>query len=738
MKHSKKIYLFIVLFLLASIGNAQTILTGKIYDTMTNEALVGASIYFPELQSGTVTKHNGMYNIEIPLHKKVKIQFAYIGYKTILKTVNTDSIHCKLNVGLESISMNLDVVVISGISPSTQHESAIKIETIKAEEIETYGSPNLMEALSSIPGVNMISKSPGVSMPVIRGLSMTNIIVMNNGVKLENYQYSSSHAFIIDEFGIDRVEVIKGPASLLYGSGAVGGVINFIKEKPALNDGIQGDYTGHYHSNTKGLCSSLGLKGKKKDFVWGLRAGYKNHSDYLDGNNNFVPNTRFNDKSLKANIGIKKNYGSFNLYYDYKQPQLGMCMEQALPLITERGRKLEWWYQNLSSHIISSRNKLFLGKYKFDVNIAYQANHRKGLTDTTTLGYKLVDANMNTLSYEFKAQLPSNNKTKYIVGFQGENRKNRNNDAPVDVIPDADVNDLSLFGFAQYYIWERLKAQGGVRYDYNNISTSSRENSEAIKKTYNNISVSAGATYTINKTLLMRLNIASAYRTPNIGELTQDGWHGARYEQGDPDLKAQRNVETDVGLHYHSNKLMAEVSVFYNNINGYIYMSPTNDTTSNGSQIYRHSQSNAILYGGELSCAYIPVNWIKLQATYSYLHAQKENGDYLPYIPPGQLTSSVKLSKKQLFFLHTAYFKLGVEAIAKQNKPSLFETETDGYCLFNMGFGAKYKWNKKSIDIGIFCNNLFNKTYYNHLSTIKELGYYNMGRNISFLVKVPF
>lgn len=730
--------MFIVLILFVSRGYTQTKLTGKVYDLTKTKALVGTNVYFPELKSGTVADNNGYYSVEVPSNRKIKVQFSHIGYKTVLKTVTTDSLYYKLDIVLEPIPLESEEVVVSGMAPSTQHENAIKIETIKAKEIETSGSPNLIEALSSIPGINMVSRSPGVSMPVIRGLSKTNILVMNNGVKLENYQYSENHAFIIDESGIEQVEIIKGPASLLYGSGAVGGVINFIKEKPAMTDHVTGYYTGHYYSNTCGLCNSLGFKGKKKDFFWGIRGGIKNHADYLDGNGNYIPNTRFNDKTLKVNLGLIKPYGSLKLYYDYNRPKYGMCIQQAISLIKDRGRKLKWWYQDLTSRVISSRNKLLLGDFKIDVNIAYQSNNRKGRTDMTTIAYKLVDATMNTLSFELKTHFPSSEKAECILGFQGENRKNRNYNAPSIVIPDADINDLSLFGFAQYYLLKNLKVQGGIRYDYRYLSTCSRDYTEKIKRSYYNISTSVGATYTLNHELLLRANLASAYRTPNVGELTQDGWHGPRYEQGNPNLKAQKNLETDLSLHYHSNNLMVDISAFYNHVNNYIYMSPTNDTISTGAKIYRHSQSNANLYGVELACAFVPENWIKLQATYSYLRAKKEDGSYLPLIPPEQLIASAEIRKEKLLFLLDPYLKLGIEIVRDQKRPSLFETKTDGFCLLNIGFGAKVKLENQPIDFGFFINNLLNKTYYNHLSTIKELNFYNMGQNISFLIKVPF
>jgi len=624
MKSIKALYVLLLLLVGCIIGQAQLQVSGHVFDINSQSMLEGANVYLPELRSGVVSNHQGLFTIEIPTNGITKVQFSHIGYQTILREIDAHNLEDTLLVALKPISIQSEEVVISGISAATQHDNAIRIELLKAKDIETSGSPNLMEAIAALPGVNIISKSPGVSMPTIRGMSMTNIIVMNNGVKLENYQYSKNHAFIIDEFGVEQIEVIKGPASLLYGSGAVGGIINFIKEKPAASEGIVGDYTGHYHSCTQGLCNSLGLKGKNKQLTYSLRAGYKNHADYLDGDGDFVPNTRFTDKSIDFNIGFTKPYGSFNLYYDYNRPQLGMCLKQAIPYIKERGRKLEWWYQDLTSHVLSLRHKLMLRNYKFDVNIALQVNKRLGQTDTTTAAYKLVDATLKTLSYEVKAYLPSNNSLKYSIGFQGESKTNQNHDAPLMVIPDCDNNSLSVFALVEGQLWNKLKLQTGIRYDYSTLSTTTRKQLDEINRTFNNLSSSFATSYKFTSHLHGRISVASAYRIPNMGELTQDGWHGTRYEQGNAALAAQQNLETDLGLHYHSHQLICDIAAFYNHIDDYIYMAPTSDVTSSGSTIYRHAQCNANLHGCEISLAYAPTENLDFQASYSHLNAKKK------------------------------------------------------------------------------------------------------------------
>lgn len=733
----KIVFVFFVLFLFIKV-NAQNLIKGRVTDKTNNKALSFANVYLPEQNKGTLTDENGEFELSNLPRGEFKIQFSYIGYKTIIKTIAPDKSDMYLNIELEPAILQAEEVVISGGRHSTQHENAMKIELIRSNDVAYAGTPTFTEAITKIPGVDMISKGTGIAKPVIRGLSMTNILMLNNGVKMENFQFSENHPFIIDEFGTDRIEIIKGPASLLYGSDAVGGVINVLKEKPAPVGKIIGDFNTQYHSNTQGTASNIGVKGSTESLFWGLRAGVKSHTDYQDGKGDYVPNTRFNENSLKANIGINKSFGLFRLYYDYNQPKLGMCVGDAVALTTENGRKNKIWYQDLTNHIISTRNSLFFGKYKIDLNAAYQMNNRRLQTDENKPAFEMVDMDLNTFSYEVKTYLPSTENSEYIIGLQGAKKTNRNNEAPNHVLPNADVNDFSGFGLAQFTFFEKLKAQAGIRYDYRAISTEAETNKEAVDIDYGNVSASAGATYEVKESFLLRANIASAYRTPNIAELTQNGMHGARYEQGNPDLTSQRNYEADISAHYHSNYVMVDISGFYNHVNNYIFIAPTNDTIASGDKIYRYSQTNAALYGGELSIDILPVNWLNLNTSYAYLIGKQEDGNYLPFIPQNKLRFEVKFQKLVLSFLRNSFFKVGGLFAAKQNNPAMFETESDSYFLLNAGIGTEIKWAKQMVLLSVQANNLLNEAYIDHLSTLKGMGYYNIGRNISINLKIPF
>ena len=194
------------------------------------ESLAGANVFIMEQNKGTVTDRAGHYFLKNLPKGKFKIKYSYVGYNNRLVTVIMDDKPLEIDLVLQHEPIETESVVVVGGYNSTQHENAVKIDVIKAEAISRGGTPNFAETLTKIPGVDMISKGSGISKPVIRGLAMNDILVLNNGVRYENYQYSDHHPLGIDEFGIESVEVIKGPASLLYGSDAIGGVVDFVKE----------------------------------------------------------------------------------------------------------------------------------------------------------------------------------------------------------------------------------------------------------------------------------------------------------------------------------------------------------------------------------------------------------------------------------------------------------------------------------------------------------------------------
>jgi iron complex outermembrane recepter protein len=740
-----KYLIFFFLFIFSMrIAIAQNKISGIITDS-DHLPLPGASVFIPEMNKGTVSDQNGNYELMDLPNGKVKIQFSFVGCTNRVETVVLSGKAVELNILLKETPIEADEIVVTGGYNSTQHDNAVKIDVLKMNPAAIQSTPNFTEVLTKVPGVDMISKGSGVSKPVIRGLSMNDILVLNNGVRYENYQYSSHHPLGIDEFGIENIDIIKGPASLLYGSDAIGGVINFIKEKPAQAGDLIGDYNLQLFSNTLGMINNLGIRGSSGKISAGIRLGQKTNSDFLQSGGAFAPNSRFNEWSAKANAGFTDKVGTFNLYYDYNNEKLGMVEQEAIDQVTERGRKNQIWYQELNTHLVSSQNKFYLGRFKLDANASYQNTELAHIAevDVTEIQMKLA-----TITYEAKLHLPSSENSEYIIGFQGFNQKNSNvNHRETILLPNANTNTYAGFGLVQHTFFSKMKVQAGLRYDTKLISTEAiGQASEsgtyrpALDKTFGSFSGSIGATYNLTEKLLFRANFASAYRTPNLAELTSNGQHETRYEIGNPSLVSENSYESDLSIHYHSDNFTFEVSGFYNSINNYIFISPTGQNTPTGIPIYRYKQANSSLIGGEAGMHIHPkpIPWLHFETTFASVEGKQKNGDYLPFIPAHKLRFELRAEKEELLFVKNAFVSLTTVTAFAQNHAAPDETPTKGYTLTDLSIGGNLHLKKQLVILSLGANNLFDVRYVDHLSTLKEVGLYNPGRNISLSLKVPF
>ncbi len=743
-----------LIFLLSLRLAAQNSIEGVVVEKGTNEALPGVNVYIPDLSIGTVTDSTGFYQLNNLPQGEYILQFSYVGFETLNEKIILGSTVITLNAELDQHVIQGEEVVVSGNFTTTQHDNTIKISTMGIAEITKTSAPSLIESITKVPGVNMISKGPGIITPVIRGLSLNNIMVLNNGVPMQNFQFSENHPYLLDETGLRRIEIIKGPASLIYGSGAVGGVINLIPEPVASKGKIGGVYNLRYFTNTVGVSSNICVKGNQNDIVWGIGGGINSNKDYIQGDNQFAPNTRFNSYNINIDAGIIRKIGIFRLYYRQNKSLFGMANMPAIELVTENKRKNEYWYQDLTDNLIISKNRMFFGAVKIDIDLSYQNNNRQLKGDKFAEEFNLVDMTLQTIAFTAKATHNVTGKIRYIIGTQGMFMSNKNGDAPDHVMPDATSNDISFFGLFQYRM-NSVKLEAGLRYNYLNIDVPYQEagghdhgeeedgeEDEYIQYDgqFENLSGSLGTTWNINEINLLRLNLATAFRSPNLAELTQHGRHGIRFEEGNPNLTMQQNIELDLGYHLHTRHTTLDLSLFYNHIFNYIHLAPSTDTTDDGDIIYRYEQAESRLFGGEVSLHIHPhpLDWLHIEATYSQVQGEYISGGYLPRIPANKLYFELRLDQEKWKGLRDIYLEGGIGFIFAQNNPSRFEGSTPAYNLINMGFGFGIQMKRNRLSITITASNLLNVKYYDHLSTLQDVGIYNMGRNVMVGLRLPF
>lgn len=714
---------------------------GTVTDENTALPIPSVQIYVVELKVNIETNFQGQFEITAPDFTYLTLIVEKAGYEKISRKIQSA---LPAEIALVKSDIELDEVIVSGSANKSIEKVPFPVESISNEELQQSGGISLAQNISKIPGVNYSSLGSGVSKPVIRGLTNTNIVFLNDGVKVENFQFSSSHPFLADEFSAKKIEVIKGPFSLTYGSDAVGGVINVIKKTPAPLHSIQIDFDNQYHSNTQGFVNHLGIKSSGAKFYGGMSMTNKSHKDYKDGNGNQVINSRFNELNMGLNAGFRGKKALFELSYDYTLPQYGLTTQKSLAAVADNQRTLKYWYQDLENHLISSKNKFFINDNILFLDVSYQQNIRQGVSDSSNSKPEMIFASMKlqTLSYNLKYQI-NQSKSRTYVGINGDFI---NNDADDDYgnsnpMTDAKIFDIGTYLIYEYDLTDQLNWVSGLRYDFRNMKSfpyqSDGLNKNKIDNDYNSLTGSTGITYRIKKHLF-KMNVASGYRSPNISELTQNGMHSNRFERGDVNLVPQRNYQFDLNYHFHTKQLMIDVSPFYNMVNNYIYIVKTDElATLGGGYVWQYVQNDADLYGGEVAVDYHPLKWLGLHTNYTFTKGVLKEGGYLTQIPQNKWVGEAKFHLEKWSVFKQPYLLINYSIHQAQNDLGAQETYSPQYELLNISIGSILKIGQQQIKWYISGNNVLNEVYIDHLSLLKSLNVNNMGRNIVFGLSIP-
>lgn len=726
----KSLYLILTLGL-SFIATGQNKISGTV-SGKDSKPLPNVIVSIPEIHKETITNDNGVYMLNNLPIGNFNVVFSSIGYATqniptsILGKENT------LNVTLEESVTHMDEVIVSTAFNKLQSQNVMKVEHQSLKALQQKGSATLIEGLATIPGVSQVSTGTSIGKPVIRGLSGNRVLVYSQGVRLENQQFGEEHGLGLNDAGVESVEVIKGPASLLYGSDALGGVLYFNPEKFANAGEFKADFGQRFFSNTLGSNTTLGLKTSTEHWKFLLRGSYNSHADYKIPDGDRVTNTRFNETDIKAGIGYSHSNFSTVFRYNFNKLNLGIPEEGIAEQSTSRD--LLYPKQGVDNHILSSHNTFYFKNSKLEANLGYIFNDRSEFEDSEVA---VLHMKLKTFNYDVKYYLPKFGKIETIVGIQGMNQTNTNFGEEL-LIPNAVTNDFGVFGTANYQ-WKNNVIQAGLRFDNRNISTENHGIAgeegyfQAIDKSFDSFNASLGYKTDLSKDFTMRLNLASGFRAPNLAELTSNGVHEGsnRYEIGNANLDNEQNFQADLNLEYKSSHFELFANGFYNHINNYIFISP-NGTVIDGNNVYDYVQADAKLYGGEAGIHFHPhpLDWLHFTSSFETVTGKKDNGDNLPLIPANKWNNTFKGEFNIKNWWKEGFATINIESTFAQNNASEFETRTNDYTLINLALGGKISIGKSTFNLNLNANNVFDKTYISHLSRLKADGIPNIGRNI--------
>ena len=615
----------------------------------------------------------------------------------------------------------LDEVILSNSYINTQKNNTFKVDVVTTDDIQKVGGFTIMDVINKIPGVDGITSGTMVSRPVIRGLSSNRILTVVNGVRFETQQWDDEHGIGLNENGIEKIEVIKGPESLLYGPEAMGGVINFIKNKPAAIGTTKGSVLTSMSTNNLGWRAIATVDGANKNINWGVSGLGKLYSDYFINNQSFrIPNTRLLEYGANGYIGTNKKWGSTNLAYVYNQAFYGILdgkditfgpNGEIINTDIEKEKypfEIEAPFHSVIDNRITSTSTFLTGKSKFNLVLGYQNNHRTENEEATGIkkGYKYVDMTLQNLTYNLKWYAPKWYRFTSIIGTQGMYQTNKNNPgAQTVLIPDAQIKDFGIFAVNKYE-YNGFNFSLGARFDSRNLNTDDTSGFNysipEISKSYNNVSSSAGIAYTIKKVLTLRTSLATGYRSPNLNELTSNGFklESQRYEVGNPNFKKEYNNQFDFNAVYSGESITIEGAFFVNNIHDYIYIAPTgnlipsNLDPTNSVPLYQFIQENAQIQGSEALLSIHPktIKWFRFDTKFATLKGKRtDNNSYLPMMSPTKLTNTLFINLMNYGKFSQSSFNIGLASTFDQKEVAENELQTKGYSLVNIGLATTYK-----------------------------------------------
>lgn len=645
-----------------------------------------------------------------------------------------------------TVQQQLKEVEVSSTINTYSNETALNLSNLSVNRMRENGAFNISDGLTTVPGINQMNTGVAISKPVIRGLYGNRIQTVISGLRFDNQQWQDEHGLGLTDIGIDRVEIIKGPASLLYGSEAVGGIINVIEEKVPEEGKIIGDFNTRFLSNTYGNSTDIGFKGNSNNKNWRIRAGMESDADYSDGSNSRILNSRFSGYYLKASFGFKKNNWTCQNNYSGSFNNFGFIMadnRDAKVLDGRLSRTMDGPHHTVILNILSSENIVRLKQSVLKFNIGAQSNIR--LEDEGG-GEISLNMHLNSLIYNLQWIKVFESKTELIISNQSLLQQNTNF-GKRKIVPDAAINETGVTVFLNQKIGKMI-LEGGIGGNYRRIKTIETENVNTPDKEIHPFDRSApsingmlGTTINPNHFWNIKVCGSTGFRSGNMAELSSNGLHEGiyQYEIGNPNLKAEQNYNAEIAINYLTEQVTISVTAFNNHFNNYIYLAPTEESFY-GIQIFRYKQNRANLYGGETAITIKPgaIKGLELNSNFSSVTGLLYNGSYLPFIPANKIHSSVRYTFDIKNTAKDFYILGGNDYVFEQHLPSANETKTNSYYLFNAGCGTHVITKKNTISVSIICNNLFNTNYYDHLSRFKAYGIHNIGRNIVLNIKIPF
>jgi iron complex outermembrane receptor protein/hemoglobin/transferrin/lactoferrin receptor protein len=707
------------------------------------------------------------------------LEARHIGYQTESETVAVKAGEtARVEFVLYQTAIEMEPLVVTGSPVATDPlNSPQDISYISGREKIRLQSTSLGKTIEAIPGVYNMSAGSVAGKPIIRGHTGERIRVLSDGIAQEYQQYGERHAPNIDPFNSERIEVIKGAASLLYGSDALGGAVNLIPYRFHMSSGKQldlgGNLTTAYHSNNGEYMAgfkfraSRGRLGLNGSLV--RRSAGDFHTPEVDpfsateeqGDPKFtgkIEHTDFEQLNGAFSAGFLARRGSVYLDYNHYFNENNFLLPTGSPI----GLRLE-------NQVITAQANVPSGRFILKPKLSYQRNQRQAAESGKSRDVLPDEPNVDLLLDVYTARFDVENvDISSLSGVFGLEVKyyDHENIGLVPLQPTGHFTNYALYGFEEFQL-DKLTLDFGARFDYRSQefleSSTNPLLPEDDKKEYSSFSGALGASYKLTGNLTSTANISRGFRTPSFYNLYVYGYHGGvfAFQIGNPELEDEESLDVSSALRFHNEHAEASATVFRSKISDYIYMYSAPDhplAPEDEEFVFAHDQADAVLTGLEFKVRSNLSDWLVLGGSYSLITSEfsggTHEGEELPLMPAVRITGDVRFILPDSWMMDSPYVLFSVDHVAEKSAAGPYEPfgqfddgigpdipfgvcSTDPYTLLNIGGGFDMDILQTKINVDIEITNLLDEEYRDFLDTYK--GYtLSPGRSVNVRVNIPF
>jgi iron complex outermembrane receptor protein len=742
---------------------------GSIIDSATSQPIGGAQISVAEAKVATTADSAGRYRIAGAFPPAVTLTIRRIGYGPVTKRVDLARGIATVNVALTQSASMLEKMTVKADSAAEFLRAAQPTATMTQEDVQQQRGQTLGETIKAMPGVAIIQYGPSIAKPVVRGLHSQRIVTVNDGVPQEGQQWGGEHAPEIDAFAANKIEVIRGPASILYGSGALGGVVRVIPRPLPTSGGMGAEVSTNAFANNRQVAASALVEGANLPVPWlgalgwraqmsARRAGDAKTPTY------YLPNTGFKELDYNAAVGLTRPWGSSLLSYSHFGTDLGLYVgahvgnlddlnrAMQFPLTTSSfGSEIARPDQKVTHDLIAWHTEVGAPTAgRLEISYGFQNNLRKEFDNhgfavgaRPAFALQLYTHSLD-VQYHHKRVGPLSG----TIGVAGMRQGNLSPGRSF-LIPQYRLYTSGVFGFEQVAI-SRLTLTAGARldtrwqhaYQFGAPVVISPED----QRSYAGPSGSLGASFAFTDSWSLSSSVAQAWRPPNVNELFSQGVHHgtAQYEIGDTTLVPERSLNADLTLRHLGARSRLELSAYQNRINDYIFLRPREpiSTVRGAYPAYNYAHTNARLRGIEITGQVDPVSWLSLYANGNLVRGvDLPTGEPLYDMPADRATASVRVFRQSSTRFVTPYVEVGTTLVRRQDQvplATIYKLPTAGYALLNFEIGAT------AINIGgtrlepnLAIRNVLDTRYRDYLSRYR-LFVDEPGRDVVLRLTVPF